>query len=147
MRFAFRDVVEAPPSTVFKLIADVERKHEWVAEVISSRRTGDGTPGVGATFEDTVRFMGRTSVIPTVFIAYEPHRKIAYRHLGGPIRADLSYVMAPVKDGTELTVSIDAGLPWYLAPLTPLMRRGMARQMSGNFAALKGLLDITGATH
>lgn len=141
MRYAFRDVVKAPPPAVFDLIADVERKHEWVAEVISSRRTGDRPDGVGATFEDTVRFMGRTSVIPTVFTAYKPPRMVAYRHLGGPIRADLSYVMTPVTDGTELTVSIDAGLPWYLAPLTPIVRKSMDRQMTGNFAALKSLLS------
>lgn len=99
--------------------------------------------GVGTVFEDTVNLMVRTSAIPTRFVEYVPNRKITYRHLGGPVRADLSYEITPVPSGTQLTVAIDARLPWYLAPITPLVKGRMARQMDGNFAALKALLAAT----
>jgi len=140
MRFAYSDVVERPPSDVFAFIADVDRKHEWVTEVLSSRLTSDGQIGPGTTFEDTVRFLGRTSVVPTVFTEYEPPRKIAYRHLGGPIQAELAFEMLPVPAGSDLSVTIEAQLPWYLRPLTPILRRELARQMDANFAALKSSL-------
>ncbi len=140
MKFAYSDVVERPPSEVFAFIADIDRKHEWVSEVLSSRLTSDSAIGTGVTFEDTVRFMGRTSILPSAFTEVVPDRKIAYRHLDGPIRADLAFEMHPVRTGTELTVTIEAQLPWYLRPLTPLLRGQMTRQMDGNFAALKAAL-------
>jgi len=140
VRFEFHDVVDAGPDAVFAIIADVPRKHEWVSEVVASRLTSDGPLGPGTTFEDTVRFLGRTSVVPTAFTEFDPPRKIVYRHLGGPIRAELRYAMAPVDAGTELTVSIDAELPGYLRPLTPILRGVMSRQMAGNFTALKRMV-------
>lgn len=141
MEFTYSDVVMRPPSEVFAFIADVKRKHEWVTEVISSRVTSDGEIGPGTTFEDTVRLFGRVSVVPTVFTDFTPHRRIAYRHLGGPIRADLAFEMQPVSAGTEVTVKIDTELPWYLRPLTPILRGQMGRQMDANFSALKDSLS------
>jgi len=141
MRFAYSDLVDRPPSEVFAFIADVDRKHEWVSEVQSSRRTSHGAIGPGSTFEDTVRFLGRTSVVPTAFTAFDPGHRIAYRHLDGPIRAELAFEMQPVADGTQLTVTLDARLPWYLRPLTPILRGQMTRRMDGNFAALKAALS------
>ena len=140
MRFEFVDVLKARPAEVFAVVADVPRKHEWVSEVIASRLTSDGPMGPGTTFEDTVRFMGRTSVVPTAFTEFDPPRKIVYRHLEGPVQAELSYVMASRGPGTELTVTIDTQLPRYLRPLTPILRSAMGRQMARNFTALKDLV-------
>lgn len=140
MRFRYSDVVMRPPSEVFAFIANVNRKHEWVTEVVSSRLTSDGDIGPGTTFEDTVRLFGRTSVVPTVFTDFTPHRRIAYRHVGGPIRAELAFEMEAVSAGTEVTVTIETELPWYLRPLTPVLRGQMSRQMDANFSALKDSL-------
>jgi uncharacterized protein YndB with AHSA1/START domain len=127
MRYEYKDFIDKPPTDVFEQIADVDRKHEWVGEVQSSRMTSDGPVGVGSTFEDTVKFMGRTSVIPTVFTAYEPGTKIAYRHLDGPIKADLEYDLQAEGEGTRLTIVIDAILPWYMRLLGPLLSVIMKR--------------------
>ena len=111
------------------------------AEVQSSRLTSTGPIGVGTEWEDTVKFMGRTSRIPTVITEYELGRKISYRHLDGPIKAELTYVLTPDDGRTRLDIMIDAELPWYFRVLTPVLRGQLGRQMDANFSALKGLLE------
>lgn len=140
MKFEFADVLPQSPHDVFALISDIERKHEWVSEVISSRQTSDGPVGKGTTYVDVVRFMGKKSDIPTVITQYEQDRLLAYRHLDGPIKAELRYELEPEGEGTRLKIDIDAEFPWLFNLLGFVLRRKMRQQMDGNFAALKAAL-------
>lgn len=144
MRFEYSGTVTSTPGEVFGLIADIERKHEWVGEVVASRRTSPGPTGVGTTYVDVVRFMGRTSEIPTVVTRYEPGHRLSYRHTGGPIQGELDYVLRDAPHGTTLAVSIDAEMPVYLRLLGPLLQRQLRAQMDANFAALTRALEQTG---
>lgn len=140
MKFEYAGVVEQQPAAVFALIANIERKHEWVAEVESSRQTSPGPVKEGTTYVDHVRFMGRRSEIPTVITAYRPGELLAYRHTGGPIQGELRYTLEPDENGTRLRVQIDAEFPWYFNLLGFILRRQMRKQMDGNFAALQRAL-------
>ena len=141
MKFELDGVIKRHPDEVFSFITNMEEKHEWVEEVISSRQTSEGPLGVGTIFVDTVTLMGRTFDAPHVITRYEPNRQLSYRTTSGPLSAELNYTLGTEDSGTRLKVAIEAELPWYFKVLGPALKAKLGKQMDGNFSALKKLLE------
>ena len=70
--------VDKPLDRVYDYLVDFENSEEWDAGTVRTTRTeGDG--GVGTTYENVSRFMGKETTLTYVVIALEQPRTIALR--------------------------------------------------------------------
>ena len=69
--------IEAPVSTVWRVLTDVEAYPEWNPEVLLHT-----PPAPGRRVRMTVRLFGRALTVPVRMLAVEPERELCWR--GGP---------------------------------------------------------------
>ena len=81
-------VIERPLEEVFAFVADRENDALWAPVVTQTRKTSEGPLGVGTTYEQSGRFLGRNLEMIFEVTEYEPNRKIGLRlTTSGPLRA------------------------------------------------------------
>ena len=142
----YRIRVHVPADRLFSLVLDFDRKHEWAGEILRSRQTASGEAGIGTTFDDTVKVMGRTLLVPHEVTVFSRNRRIGYRTTGGALFASTNYQFEPVGSSTDLKVRVEYRLPWYMRPIGPLVARKLEHQFESDFEALSHMAcDPTGS--
>lgn len=97
------------PGEVFDFIADGLNGPRWRSGIVDIAHTS-GT-GVGATYKQGVKGPGGRRVDADYRItAYEPHTRLAFEGIAGPVRPSGEYVLEPVGGGTRLTFALQAQL-------------------------------------
>jgi carbon monoxide dehydrogenase subunit G len=94
--------VARPPAEVFPYVADLERAPEWVPDLISVEKLGDGPVRVGSRFRQEVRAAGRTGHAELEVTEYEPPRRFAHRGKGGPAEFKAEFTLEPDGEGTRV---------------------------------------------
>lgn len=75
-------VVDRPIEEVFAFLSDFENTEHWDPGTISTRRTsGDG--GLGTTYDNRSRFMGREVQVAYETVAYEEPTRFSCRGVNG----------------------------------------------------------------
>jgi uncharacterized membrane protein len=102
-------VIDRPADQVFAFFTDHGNDPKWrpaVKEIAAQRPTG-----VGSTIHQTVKGPGGRG-IPSDFevTAYEPSSRYAFKVTAGPVRPVGEFRFAPSGSGTEVTMSLSAGL-------------------------------------
>jgi hypothetical protein len=138
--------LKAPASEVFDFVADHTNAPRWQSGLHEVRRITPGPIGVGTEHEFARRFAGMRIVSRNRFIAYEPGRFVSFEIPSGKITGVASYRVEPTGTNTSRLIStVDfrvAGLAGLAAPLLALVFK---RDFKKNEAALKALLEHTGA--
>lgn len=97
-------VVDAPPATVFALLADPRRHPEFDGSgTVKSGLSAPERLSLGASFGMRMN-LGLPYVIRNVVVEFEPDRRIAWRHFG---RHVWRYELEPVGTGTRVTETFD----------------------------------------
>jgi hypothetical protein len=136
--------IRRPGAVVFQAI----RQHAWTndpawePEVLEVRPLDEGGPRVGGRVAMTRRDGGRTSTTTYEITALEAPRRLAVRHLDGPMDFALEFRVEPAGDqATDVTVTVDMaprGALRLLAPLFALMGpRRNARISAAMVAAIE----------
>jgi uncharacterized membrane protein len=133
-------VVLAGPDEVYKLIADLPRRPEWLAEIQRVDAEGVAEPGV--------RFTGESSLLlhdfvgESVVVGAEPGRRLT-EHIVLGARLVSTWTLEPAGDGTRVRHEIDIDFPH--GPLGRLERwllcRRMMRMQRKSLRSLAALLD------
>src|SRR5579859_541712 len=95
--------INRPIEEVFAYMSDIERQPEWVSTLTSSQKTGSGPTGVGTTYRQGVKFLGRRMEMDCEVSAYEPPTLFAFRATTGPMRMEMRMTLVPNGSGTTLT--------------------------------------------
>ncbi len=120
--------VDKPLAQVYDYLVDFENSEEWDAGTVRTTRvSGDG--GVGTTYENVSRFLGRESELTYVVIALEPQRTIALRGENKTVVAHDTITLSGDEQSTEVRYAAEfefRGVAKYLEPLLtlPLKRLG-----------------------
>ena len=120
--------VDKPLGRVYDYLVDFENSEEWDAGTVRTTRTeGDG--GVGTTYENVSRFMGKETTLTYVVIALEQPRTIALRGANKTVIAHDTMRLTGDGDHTEVHYTAEfefLGFARYLEPLLtlPLKRLG-----------------------
>ena len=87
------------PEDVYAYLADFNNQAEWRFDVVSSELTS-GEPGtVGTRYRQLVK-QGRKEVTSEVEVTEaEPHHRVAFRTLGGPVTVSGVWRLEPDDDG------------------------------------------------
>ena len=111
-------VIERPLEEVFAFVTNRENDAQWAPVVTETRKTSEGPLGVGTTYEQAGRFLGRNVEMHFEVTEYEPNRKIGQRLMSqGQLVATSVCSVEAVSGGTRLTITGEAqtsGFFWLL---------------------------------
>lgn len=144
-----REVIEvAPePGPVFDAVADFSSSADWDPGVLVARRIRGGSPvpeGVGAQYDLTVTFRGRSSEMRYTTTRYERPSVVVLEGVGPRIAAvDTIEVEPSPKGGARITYTADLRLTG-LAKLAQPFLAGAFEQMGRNaIDGMKAWIDGT----
>jgi hypothetical protein len=111
----------------------------WEPEVIAVRPLDEGGPRVGGRVAMTRRDGGRAHTTTYEITVLEPSRRLAIRHLDGPMDFALEFRVEPAGEAeTDVTATVDMaprGALRLLAPLFALMGPRRNARISAAMAA------------
>jgi hypothetical protein len=95
--------VDRPPGVVFDYVSDFTTTTEWDPGTVHTVRV-DGDGGVGTTYRNTSRFLGRTTELTYVVIERGPRQRISLRGENATVVAMDTMTLRQLRPGTtELT--------------------------------------------
>lgn len=119
MRIERTVTVDVPVRRAFDYLADFTTTTEWDPGTVSTvRRDGDG--GVGTTYRNTSRFLGRETELTYVVEELVPDERVRLRGENKTVVSVDTMTFRPVAMGVEVTYTAEftfKGLSRWLAPL------------------------------
>jgi uncharacterized membrane protein len=108
-----------PQEEVYAYLADFNNQAEWRYDVISSELTS-GEPGaVGTRYRQLVQ-QGRKQVTSDVEVTEaEPHRRVAFRTLEGPVTVSGVWKLEPEDGGTRVDTEVAIAMHGFLKLFEP----------------------------
>lgn len=146
VRIEEQATINRPVEEVFAYMSDIERQPEWVSTLTSSQKTGSGPTGVGTTYRQGVKFLGRRMEMDCEILAYEPPTLYAFRARSGPMRMEMRMTLAASGTETTLTQVAEGESNGLLKLADPIMARSMKKQFAADLESLKTLLESGIAT-
>lgn len=118
--------VEQPVERVFAYISDFTTTTDWDPGTLRTVRTfGDG--GVGTRYQNTSRFLGRTTELTYTVTDLVPDQRIQLRGENRSVVAEDTMTLAPVDGGTTLTYRAEFSFKGLAAWVAPLLRPALNR--------------------
>jgi uncharacterized protein YndB with AHSA1/START domain len=134
-------VINRPVHEVFTYMADVGNWPQWNTGMLEAEQTSEGPMGVGATCRGVNQLLGRRMEWVSEVTEYEPNRKWGQKITSGPMSFEQSCTLEPVEGGTTLTLVGEGEMGGFFKLAEAMVNRSMQRQMEGNLANLKDILE------
>ena len=134
-------VINRPVEQVFAFVSDLENDPPW-SGAAEMRRTSPGPVGIGTTFQQRDRLLGRRLELTLRVVGYEPNRKITLRTTSKRLSFAGTRMVEPVgEDATRVTFvgGGRAGGVWRLAE--PLLVAVGGPRLRTQLGRLKLLLE------
>jgi hypothetical protein len=134
-------MIQRPVEDVFAFLADFENIPTWNYAIVETKKISPGPVGVGTTYRQ-LRSIPTRSEEGFEVTVFEPTSRLEVPGDIGPFIATISYLLAPVGDGTQLVNVVDlesaSGAAWLLAPLAASRVKAA---VAANLNKLKQLLE------
>jgi uncharacterized protein YndB with AHSA1/START domain len=135
-------VIDRPIEEVFAFATDPDNVSLWQSTSLETEQTSEGPVGVGTTFRDTSKFLGRRIESTYEVTENDPPHKQCMRITSGPIPGSGCYALEPTDGGsTRFTQNFEADVGGFFRLAEPLVGRAIRRQMEADMATLKDLLE------
>lgn len=131
----------APTAEVFAFLADFTTTELWdPGTVRTERTTGDG--GVGTTYANTSRFLGRTTQLIYVVQAYEPRRRVVLRGENATVVARDTMTFTPTASGgTTVRYQAEFELKGWARLVAPLLTPAFVRLGNAGATQMREILS------
>ncbi len=146
MEMKARHKVDRPATEVFEFFSDASNNPLWQKGMVSCKWTSDGAIGVGSTYAQEARFMGRSILSEFVVTEYEPGHKIAIETTKSTFPIQVTRWVEPINQTTcWVNARITGGPTGLIRLMEPLMRRAAQRSVSADYARLVELMGSQGS--
>jgi len=135
-------VVNRPPEEVFAYATDPANLPEWQASALEARV--DGPMQAGATGTVVRKLLGRRMETTVRFDEYEVPRKFALQATSGPVHFRVQQTFEPEGEGTRVSIVMEGEPGGFFKLAEPLVERALRREIEGNYATLKDILEARG---
>ena len=134
-------MINRPVEDVYAYMSNQESNSQWQAHCLGSVITSEGPIGVGTTFTDVIKFLGRRIESIWEITEYDPNRKVSFKSIKSPIPAKGGYTYESVEGGTKVIVvgKVEPGGFFKLAK--PIIALEGKREWQTSLANLKDLLE------
>ncbi len=131
--------IARPVEAVFAYVSDVTNDRRWQTDLGEVKL--EGPLAVGGKRIEIRTFLGRRVENVSEITAFEPNRTIAFRGTSGPVRANMTYDVAPSNGGTTFTLSAEMDARGFFKLADPFLGRALKRSMEASLGNLKDLLE------
>ena len=142
MRVESSIVVNRAPEEVFAYATDPANVPEWQSSALEA--SVDGPLQAGASGREVRKFLGRRMDSTIRIEAYEPPRRFAIQVTSGPVPFHVEQTVEPESAGSRLYVLIEGEPGGFFKLAEPLVERTVRRELEGNLATLKDILETRG---
>ena len=134
-------MIQRPIDDVFAFLADFENIPTWNYAIVQTTKTSPGPVEVGTTYRQ-IRSIPTRSEEGFEVTAFEPTTRLEVHGDIGPFTATISYLLAPVGDGTRLVNVVDLE-PASAASrlLAPLATSRVKAAVAANLNTLRQVLQ------
>ena len=115
--------VPRPVEEVFDYLGDFTHTEQWDPGTVSTTRTG-GDGGLGTTYANTSRFMGRTTDLAYETITYDRPRQVQFRGSNKSATATDTMTFTPEGSGTSIHYRADFDFGFLGNLVVPLFIKG-----------------------
>lgn len=127
---------------VFAFVSDAANNPQWQKGQRSCTWTSSPPIGLGSTYEQEARFLGRTVTSRFEVIEYEPGRAITIDSTEGSFPITVRRSVEPVGEyRSRVTATIDGEPGGFFRLVGPLLRPLAQRSVDADYARLRRLLE------
>lgn len=144
MKISADVVIDKGADEVFDFVATNHHSNHprWDPMVVSIEPIEAGAAGLGSGFRMTRRLMGREEQHVFRFTEWEAGRAMSYAEESGPMSFVARSRLEPMTEGrTRLVLDAEAHPKGLKALLAPALRPLFTRQINGNLATIKSLVE------
>lgn len=133
--------IARPPEEVFAYITNFENNIHWQQGMRKITITSEGPLGVGSTYDQVARFLGRDIVSSFVVTEYEPNHHIRIKTTESSFPIEVIRGVEPIEGGTRVYAIIEGDSSGFFSVFERLMRWMVRRSIEGDYRRLKELLE------
>ena len=129
-----RVVTPRSPEEVYAYLVDFDNQAEWRFDVLASERTSGETGHTGTRYRQRVK-QGRKEIDSEVELTEaEPHRRVAFRTLDGPVTVTGTWRIEPQGEETRVDTEVALQPHGFVKLFEPVMGPSL-RKTAGRYEA------------
>ena len=133
--------INRPVEEVFSFFSNLDNRRQWISGLEELEQTSEGPVGVGTTWRQAVRAMGRRMELTLELTGYEPNKQWNEKIDGGSLQAEGNITFDSVEGGTRVSAVVDLKIGGLMMLLSPLITRNLKKQMQADISRLKAVLE------
>jgi uncharacterized membrane protein len=137
--------IAAPPEAVWAVMSDPGRESAWMKAVRRAEFLGAAGYGPGVRMRRSGRFLGKALAWESEIANYTPARHVLFRHVGGAVKGESRWEVAPAGAGSRVRLASRGPLPRGLAWLRPLAAMAARTALRADLRRLKKLVEARGS--
>jgi uncharacterized membrane protein len=134
-------VIDRPLAEVFAYVMDTSTWPKWEEGLLEAEQTSEAPVGTGTTFRGTNQMMGQKMEWTSEITEYEANKQVGHKIISGPMSVQQILTFDPADAGTRFTLVAEGDTGGFFKVAEPLVNRMMKKQMEGNLARLKDILE------
>ena len=138
--FTFDLRTDCSVGDAFALITNLERRPEYLP-IVEIKQTSQGVMGVGTTYDQVAKMMGRNTTTSTEVTGYEMNKKFQYKGISGPLHFNEEYTFEATDSGSRLNIVIHGKLGGLLRLMEPLAKPKFRKELEKNRDNIQKALD------
>jgi uncharacterized membrane protein len=133
--------IDRPADEVFAVISDFSRNPEWQGGMKSAHWTSEPPTGVGSTYQQVARFLGRDVITTFEVVDYEPGRSVTIESRKSSFPITVTRSVEPLgRDRTRVSARIEGEPGRFFRLFGPLLRLLAERSVQADYERLRRLL-------
>jgi len=133
--------INRPSEEVFAFISNFENNPKWQSGQLEARFTSEGPLGVGSTYDQVAKFLGRRIVSTFEVLEYESNRKVKASSTSGSFPITFTRLVKPIDGGTEVQAIIEGDATGFFKLAQPLLGRMVQRSVDSDYKNLKRIME------
>ncbi len=134
-------IVNQPPQEVFDFISNFENNPQWQSGMVTARFTSGGPLGLGSTYDQTAKFLGREIKSTFEVVAFEPGRLVKASTTSGSFPITFTRTVEPEGAGTRVKAIIEGEASGFFKLAESLMAGRVKRSIEEDYKNLKRILE------
>jgi len=135
--------IDRTPKDVFAYIANFENNPNWQSGMVEAHFTSEKPLGVGSTYTQVAKFMGRRVDSNFTVVEYDPDRLIKITTTSGSFPITVTRTVVPEGDGTLVRAIVEGDATGFMKLAEPMMRVMVQRSVNADYRRLKSLLETS----
>ena len=132
--------IDRSPEDVFAAITDILAAPEWIESVIDVRDFSGEPVGVGTTYTQVTKFLGKEFTIDVEVTTFEPAMRYG-EQFSGTMPGEMMITLDAMDGGTHVSLIAEVEPGGFFGLAAPLIKSNFQKQITGDMNNLKAILE------